>query len=152
MAYLRKHFQILAQTTDFLVDGFQSVPVVELLQRVLKDVQDHPPVVSEDSNENQAGLEVVQATCQSLEKAFVNRQGIIGRISWPQLVYFARYHKYLTSPGIFPLSKPQRVGDKKVAEVVPGLHSSRVLILYFDGTVEVWNLTGNNATQVSSIA
>ncbi|KAE9044794.1 hypothetical protein PR001_g5224 [Phytophthora rubi] len=150
LAYLRKHFQALALTTELRVDGFQSVQAFDLLHRVYKDVQEHPPVVSVDPQTTQEGLETIQAACQKIEQTFVDRQRS-GRISWPQLVYFVRYNKRLTTPDIFPSAKPQIVvkagDDRKVAEVVSGMHSSRVLILYFDGTVEVWNMTSDNATQ-----
>jgi hypothetical protein len=73
LAYLRKHFQILAQSATSLADGYQSVRAGVLLQRVHKDVQDHPPTVSDDPSENYAGLETTQAVCQELETAFVGQ-------------------------------------------------------------------------------
>ncbi|KAE9026168.1 hypothetical protein PF011_g2701 [Phytophthora fragariae] len=151
LAYLRKHFQALAQTTELRVDGFQSVQAFDLLHHVYKDVQEHPPVVSEDPQSTQEGLETIQDACQKVEQTFVDRQRS-GRISWPQLVYFVRYNKRLTTPDIFPSAKPQIVvkagDDRKVAEVVSGMHSSRVLILQPFDIFCICLLLQNAAAQV----
>ncbi|GMF29590.1 unnamed protein product [Phytophthora fragariaefolia] len=156
LAYLRKHFQTLAQLTHFLVDGYKCVQVFDLLNRVLKDVQDRPPTVCEDQQGNHQGLEIIQSACRQIEESFVGNQ-CTGQITWPQLLFFVRYNRRLTTPDIFPLPKPQilvdsrssrKNGIRKVAEVVSGMYSQRLLIVYYDGIVEVWKLTCKSAIRV----
>ncbi|KAG7388441.1 hypothetical protein PHYPSEUDO_012502 [Phytophthora pseudosyringae] len=151
LAYLRTHFQELLQSTTFLTNGFKAVSAAELLRRVFEDVRDYPPVVSDDPKESQeADLELTQSVCQHLERSFVGSERT-GQISWPELAYFVRYKKLLTTPEIFPATGPQLVlgtaepSCSQVAEVVSGMHSSRLLVVYFDGCVEVWGLSSCSA-------
>ncbi|GMF15318.1 unnamed protein product [Phytophthora lilii] len=154
LAYLKKHFQLLAQSTTSTVDGYKAVQTGQLLYRVYKDIQDHPPVVSEDPHDNQSGRDKVQAICLQLENGFIGTQQP-EQISWPQLVYFVRYNKRLNTPEIFPssgyelvLNDGKNIGTscRDVAEIVLGMHGSRLVALYFDGSMEVWNLLGASAT------
>lgn len=165
LAHLDKNFRVLLQSTTVLTNGYKSVQVSELLHRVYRDVQDHPSAISDDPLENQADLETIQTVCQRLEKAFVCSQRT-GQISWPELVYFVRYNKVLTTPELFPSTGPQLIlnaGESperafscrevaEVAEVVSGKHSPLLLVVYFDGCVEVWNLSSNSAVKVRSKA
>ncbi|KAG3179720.1 hypothetical protein C6341_g7374 [Phytophthora cactorum] len=149
--YLRKHFQLLLQAATSLTTGYKSVQAFELLRRVQKDVQDHTRVVSDDPQENTEGVELTLTVCQDLERAFVDSQRS-GLLMWPEIVYFVRYNKRLMTPEMFPsldtgdaLVEGKRVsGSGEVAELVSGIHTSRVLVLYFDGCVEVWNLSSNS--------
>ncbi|ETP53031.1 hypothetical protein F442_02032 [Phytophthora nicotianae P10297] len=149
LTYLRKHFAILLETTTNFTNGYKSVQAYELLHRVLKDVQDHIAVASDDPQENLEGLEFTVTVCQELERvSFTNQRS--GLLSWPEIVYFVRYNKRLITPEISPSSESQSdgirvIGSKEVAEVVSGNYTSRVLVLYFDGSLEVWNLSNNKA-------
>ncbi|KAG3156427.1 hypothetical protein PI126_g8767 [Phytophthora idaei] len=149
--YLRKHFQLLLQAATIFTNGYKSVQALELLRRVQKDVQDHTRVVSDDPQENTEGVELTLTVCQDLERAFADSQRS-GLLMWPEIVYFVRYNKRLVTPEMFPsldtgdaLVEGKRVsGSGEVAELVSGIHTPRVLILYFDGSVEVWNLSSNS--------
>ncbi|KAK1932357.1 hypothetical protein P3T76_012351 [Phytophthora citrophthora] len=147
-SYLKRHFQVLALCSTSLSSGFKAVSVIELVRRVGKDIIDHPPDISDDPIENQTALDQIYSACQHLEKRFTTRQ--TDPISWPELVYFIRYNQRLTTPEMFPTQKQLAFEgghskNKEVAEVVAGLHSSRLLILFYDGSVDVWNIESCNA-------
>ncbi|RLN38144.1 hypothetical protein BBJ28_00008310 [Nothophytophthora sp. Chile5] len=111
---------------------------------------------SDDPLDNQAGLERAQAVCKHLEKAFV------GRVSWPELLYFVRYKTRLEIPESFPSSDCELLLDpdqeetgsecRQVAEAVSGIHTSRLVVLFFDGTAGVWETPSSRATQLEGRA
>ncbi|RLN48993.1 hypothetical protein BBJ28_00012922, partial [Nothophytophthora sp. Chile5] len=156
LAYLRKQFQLLSQSMTCLSNGYTCVQAKELLSRVAKDLQANPPMGSDDPLDNQTGLERAQAVCKHLEKAFV------GRVSWPELLYFVRYKTRLEIPESFPSSDREFLLDpdqeetgsecRQVAEVVSGSHTSRLVVLFFDGTAEVWEIPSSRAAQLEGRA
>ncbi|KAL3661532.1 hypothetical protein V7S43_013292 [Phytophthora oleae] len=146
LSYLRRHFQVLAQSSTSFSSGFKAVSAAELVRRVGKDIIDHPPIISDDPTENQTALDQIHSVCQHLEKGLLARQA--APVSWPEVVYFVRYNKRLVTPEIFPSQPPVVLDskDKEVAEIVAGKHSSRLLILFYDGSVEIWDISSSNAS------
>ncbi|KAI9993220.1 hypothetical protein PInf_015291 [Phytophthora infestans] len=136
----------LAVSDTQLDDGYKSAQASALLRRVYKDVQDHIVTVSEDVHIDMEELEGTLNVCQDLERVFVDSQHS-ALLSWPDIEYFVRHTKRLSTPEMFPapLDRVRVIGSGQVAEVASGSHTSRLAILYFDGRMEIWNLSSNGS-------
>lgn len=146
LTFLRRHFTNLLETSTTFTKGYKSAQASALLRRVYKDVQDHIVTVSEDVHIDMEELEGTLNVCQDLERVFVDSQHS-ALLSWPDIEYFVRHTKRLSTPEMFPapLDRVRVIGSGQVAEVASGSHTSRLAILYFDGRMEIWNLSSNGS-------